>query len=88
MLPFVVLALALAFYKVNNRPFINTLQSAITFFLAPKLYVWKRGAGGNKIMPTSSAQTKSATQLETPNNVSESKLRDLAWSLDINEKVR
>ena len=31
-LPIVVLAAALAFYKINNRPFVNTLESAFQIF--------------------------------------------------------
>src|SRR5579872_1531460 len=38
----VALALALAFYKVNNKPFIDLLQSAVSFYTGDKLYIWKK----------------------------------------------
>jgi hypothetical protein len=40
--PVVVLALALAFYKVNNRPFINILESAFKYSTKDKLYIWQK----------------------------------------------
>ena len=36
------LALALAFLKINGRPFIYFLMSAIGFIFKPKLYLWKK----------------------------------------------
>ena len=35
-------SLAMAFYQVNNKPLINTLQSAFGYFFSSKLYLWKR----------------------------------------------
>lgn len=36
------LALALAFLKINGRPFIYFLMSVIAFIFKPKLYLWKK----------------------------------------------
>lgn len=36
------LALALAFLKINGRPFIYFIMSVITFIFKPKLYLWKK----------------------------------------------
>ena len=33
---------ALAFYRVNNRPFINVLESAFRYSVGSKLYLWKK----------------------------------------------
>lgn len=38
----IILGLLLAFYKMDNRPFIEIAQSYINFKLKGKLYVWKR----------------------------------------------
>jgi len=35
-------ALALAFVKINGRPFIFYLSSFINYLRKPKLYVWKK----------------------------------------------
>jgi len=36
------LSLALTFYKPNNKPFINMLESAILYSFQSKLYIWKK----------------------------------------------
>ncbi|MGM0482732.1 MAG: PrgI family mobile element protein [Patescibacteria group bacterium] len=40
--PVAVFSGALAFYKVNNRPFIIITEAAIKHFLKKKLYIWKK----------------------------------------------
>src|SRR6185369_13391539 len=36
------LSLALAFYKVNNKPFIDFLESAVLYYTKQNLYIWKK----------------------------------------------
>ncbi len=72
--------LALAFYKLNGRPFIEVMQYWVLFQVKNKLYIWKR-------VPSSKIQ-----ELNTKNQVvavepivSEKKrdIGDLARNLDI-----
>lgn len=84
MIPLAVLVLALAFYKVNNRPFVNVLESAFRYILAGKLYLWKKQPKG--VEPASIALGREKP-IEIP-KLSRSKLRDLAWSLDVKENVK
>ena len=81
--PVVILSLMLAFYKINDRPFIYTLESAVKFYIGGKLYIWKKAP----VTPTTTRtqntpQMKDSVTLSAP-VLSESKLKDLAWSLDI-----
>jgi hypothetical protein len=86
MLPAGGVAAALAFYKPNNRPFIETIEAAFGFFITTKLYIWKKE--DRKIVPkTPEEMVKAATASVNIPKVSESKLKDLAWSLDINETI-
>ena len=39
--PIIALAGALAFYKINKRPFVFVLESALRYVLSNRLYVWK-----------------------------------------------
>ena len=82
--PIVALALALAFYKVNNRPFINVVESALSFMAKDKLYVWRqeKKKGKEKKIEEPVAQSN----IRVP-KLSGSKLKDLAWSLDIKESI-
>jgi hypothetical protein len=81
-LPIVIFSAALAFYKVNNKPFINVVESFVKYTITSKLYIWKKE---DKV-----AVAKKATEVKPPEQVyvpklSESKLKELTWSLDIKE---
>jgi hypothetical protein len=41
-IPITLFAFAMAFVKINGRPFIYFLGSFINYFLKPKLFVWKK----------------------------------------------
>ncbi len=83
-IPVAALSAALAFYKINNRPFIETLEAAFYYMMRGRLYLWK------KVVPKAAAKATPETKLEATivvPKLSESKLKDLAWSLDIKEKT-
>jgi hypothetical protein len=97
---------ALAFYRVNNRPFINVLESAFRYSVGSKLYLWKKDdkkqaalvaaqmkavetdkkkgvTGAGKLAP---AGAEKYAGVMVP-KISQSKLKDLAWNLDIQERI-
>ncbi len=81
----VVFSLIMAFYQVNNRPFIFLAQNAFNYFISNKLYLWKKG--DNKIQNITKQKTESTqTPLYVP-KLSGNKLHDLTWSLDIKEAL-
>ena len=77
------LSLALAFYKVNNKPFIDFLESAFLFYTKQNLYIWKKQPK-SPVSKASDASNKA--QVLVP-KLSNSKLKELSWSLDINENL-
>lgn len=83
--PFVALACALAFFKVNNRSFVVTLESAFYFTLRHKLYLWKKSL--HKVAPEAADTTATVAAKPFVPHLSESKLKELAWSLDIKESM-
>lgn len=83
--PLAALALALAFFKPNGKPFIFMLQAAIQYGMSHRLYLWKRVP--RKITPSDAAKGFSAMENPVP-SLSESKLKDLTWALDINQNVK
>ena len=82
-IPVIGLALALSFYKVNGKPFINVLESALYYFKNNKLYIWKKEDA--PITPEKQVE-QMVKQINVP-KLSDSKLKDLTWSLDINETI-
>jgi len=81
--PLIGLSLALAFYKVNNKPFIDIIESAFTYAFSTKLYIWKKK---DKKIIKNEEEEDLIPSMYIP-KMSDSKLKDLSWSLDIQDKV-
>ena len=86
--PFAALTLALAFYKINNRPFILVLESASRYFFSSKLFIWRKQAPKIGAAAASTALGLSGQRNVNIPKLSSSKLKDLAWSLDVKETIR
>lgn len=78
----VSLALALTFYKVNGIPFPDVLQSSFTYFFRSKLFIWKqrKPESEKKVLLPKKVEVGKGGDLP---RLTESKLKDLSWSLDI-----
>ncbi len=86
IIPAGALSGALAFYKMNGRAFIEVLESGFNYLLGNKLYIWKRVDKKPEEIHEAVELAKEAAGLYVP-KLSESKLKDLTWSLDINETI-
>jgi len=83
--PVIGLSLALAFYKVNDQPFIQVLESMIGYTLGKKLYLWKKSPP-KKSTEEDKERDEDISGLLVP-RVTEGKLKDIAWSLGVNESI-
>ena len=79
-------AATLAFLKINEQTFPSVIRHALSYFLRPRLYVWKKETP-KKSKPELAAP-KEEPGIKAFPKLSESKLSDLAWNLDIKEKLR
>lgn len=77
------LSIALAFYKINNKPFIDFMEAAFIFYTKQNLYIWKKQ--DKKIVKSETVQNPNK-QVFMP-RLSDSKLKDLTWTLDVNENL-
>lgn len=79
--PVAALTFALTFIRINNKPFINILESFFRYSAGTKLYVWKKEP---KVPNKNSVEIKESVDTDPylP-KLSGSKLKDLAWSLDV-----
>lgn len=84
IIPVMIFSAALAFYKINGKPFIFILESAVKYVFSNKLYLWQKRE--KPIIKKENLPDGNSTLLKVP-KLSESKLKDLTWSLDINENV-
>jgi hypothetical protein len=74
---------ALAFLTINGQPFVVVLNNAINHVTHPRLYIWKRDQ--KKIDHQKVIEGANTTHIP---RLTESKLKDLSWSLDINERFK
>lgn len=81
------LAGALAFLKVNERPFPIVLKNAMVYLIRPRLYIWKKEEPRRRVSKKEGAK-KPEPAIKAIPKLSQSKLTDLAWSLDIEKKLR
>lgn len=82
--PVVALSLALAFYKINGQSFISVLESFLKYTLQKKLYIWKKSV--RKKASAEEQQEKNLSGVLVP-RVTEGKLKDIAWSLGVEESI-
>lgn len=80
---------AFAFYKVNNKTLLATIEDAFMFYVGRKLYLWKKVQKQvqkkNTVLP--SEQQNQGISLGLP-TLSESKLKELTWGLDVQTKKK
>lgn len=79
--PVGVFAAALAFYKVNDKPFIHVVEAFVKYSMGSKLYLWKKE---EKMPVKKEVAQQEAAQVYVP-KLSDSKLKELTWSLDIKQ---
>ena len=84
-LPVAGLFIAMAFMKINGLPLPMIIMNAVSYYLQPRLYLWRSSPppkpGKAKPPVVSRAEPPPRTAL------TEHKLADLAWSLDIKERI-
>jgi len=80
IMPVAVLALALTFYKVNNKPFVNMLEAVFGYVFNSKLYIWKK----EQKEPRAKKKKEASEPLVLP-QLSASKLKELTWTLGVSE---
>src|SRR3989344_5841063 len=78
-------AAMLTFYRPNSKPFINMLEAGFKYLLQSKLYIWKKRQNKINVRKIVVAAEKEKANIMSGYGVrlSGSKLRDLAWSLDV-----
>ena len=79
-------AAALAFLKISDVPFPTIVKNSFFYSMRPHVYIWKK-EDQKKAAAKKAAIAPEVTVNTTP-KLSESKLSDLAWSLNIKEKLR
>lgn len=84
-IPVGVVSAGLAFYQVNGRPLIHAAESAFGYLAGHKLYLWKQREAKT---PTPQAAIPVSSAEGLVPRLSQSKLKDLSWSLNIKDRTQ
>ena len=85
--PVVALAGALAFYRHNDQPFITLLESAVRYFFGSRLYLWRHRKPEEIAREVNSIEAPIKEKPVNPSvGLGTSKLRDLSWGLEVEDK--
>lgn len=87
IVPLAAFFVAMALAKIDERPFPAIFMAAISYFLKPRLYLWRHTAEKKKEAKTAPPLPTEESPLVHLSKLSESRLNDLAWSLDIKERI-
>jgi hypothetical protein len=81
-------ALALAFYRPNNKPFIDIIEAGFRYLIQDKLYIWQKRKVKKDLKKQEEIDALKIIQKVPKYDLNRSKLKDLSWSLDVldNEK--
>lgn len=82
-LPIAVLAGALAFYPVNNRPFSYFLEAVLNYLKSHKLYLWRRKTMSVHKQSFTPTQIPDLTTMPGQNHASSKNINSLARRLEL-----
>jgi xanthosine utilization system XapX-like protein len=83
-IPIISIAVALAFVKVGNQPFMNLLKNFFSFIRKPDFYVWKKPIGKTpEKTPEIIKKTPSSTKIKPK---AKENLQDLGWKVEIDKE--
>lgn len=87
-LPVAGFATALAFYKINGKPFLEVLEDGFNYYTRSKLFLWKHEASAAKPSTAPIAPPEGLRASRSSSKLTRGKLSELAWSLDIRKNAR
>jgi len=86
-IPIAGFGLALAFYKINGKPFIDVLEAGFNYYTSKRLMLWKYTAPTKEESSAAAAASAAAESAARPvrgaPRLTRGKLSELAWSLDV-----
>lgn len=84
--PIAALGIALAFWKINERPLMQTLEAAFGYLTRSKLYIWQKQ---KKNIPAAEDIAFPGEKADDPAKyvpaATANRIKDLSWGLDVHE---
>lgn len=79
-------AVALAFYRMNGKPFIEIIEAGFAYYTSAKFFLWRHAEPTAKQQVESAAAAARAAEppvVRGAPRLTRGKLSELAWSLDV-----
>lgn len=86
-LPVIIICVVFAFYKPNGRPAYIFVYNYFTYFMKPRLYLWKRDPEGLLIKRGIKRETAKDSGDVELKIISRNRLQELAWVLDTQQAI-
>jgi len=85
-IPIAGIAIALAFVKIGNQPFVSFLKNFFGFIRKPDFYVWKKPIGKQQSQQEEHVEIIKKVPAKTKlNREAKDNLQDLGWKTEINK---
>jgi len=81
--PFVLLFLALAFIRINDRPFVEILQNGFSFFTGGNIYTWQKESSKQETQNVANVINNKNTIIDPVIKYERKKLKEVAFGLDV-----
>lgn len=85
-IPVVGLALVLAFYKINGKPFIDILEAGFNYLTHSRLMIWKKDETQVQAAQAEASTLPGNAPVRPAPRLTRGKLSELAWSLDVKSR--
>jgi hypothetical protein len=80
--PVVAATFAFAFLKVNGQNFDIFLTNIVIYIIKPTLFLWSRDIDPTRSVIKMTIQKKKASYMREKNEYSQSRVEEVAWTLD------
>jgi uncharacterized membrane protein len=82
ILPVIGATFAFAFVKINGQNFDILLTNIIIYIIKPTLFLWSRDVDITRSVIKITTQKKKASYMREKNEYSQSRVEEVAWTLD------
>jgi hypothetical protein len=80
--PVVAATFAFAFFKINGQNFDIFLTNIVIYIIKPTLFLWSRDIDPTRSVIKMTIQKKKASYMREKNEYSQSRVEEVAWTLD------
>jgi hypothetical protein len=80
-IPVAAFSVALAFFKINGKTFVEMLEYGFNYLIGKRLYLWKKVQ--EPVTPAAIPSANTNVPVTLKKDLSRRKLEELAWALDV-----